>query len=130
MNVITIAGNIGRDAELKYTPGGDAVASFSVADSQGKDKLTIWWRCALWGKRAESLAKYMTKGSKVTVSGQVTEREYTDKDGQQRRAMEVRVIDVALQGGGEEVPTKSASHEAPNPSKSSGFEDMDSDIPF
>ena len=98
MNVITIAGNLGKDIEIRRTPNGDAVGSFSVGDSQGQDKPTIWWRCQLWGKRAEALAPFLLKGQPVTVSGEVTEREYTDKDNQQRKAQEVRVNNVKLQG--------------------------------
>ena len=98
MNIISIAGNLGRDAEVRYTQNGDAVCSFSVADSQGKDKEAIWWRCSLFGKRAESLAPYLRKGAQVTVAGNVTERAY-EKDGEQKKAMEIRVSDVALQGG-------------------------------
>lgn len=135
MNSLTIAGQLGKDAETRYLPNGDPVASFSVADSQGKDKPTIWWRCSLFGKRAESLAPYLVKGQAVTVSGTVTEREYTDKDGHQRKAQEVRVQDVALQGGRrEEAPARAAApRQAPAPKPSpqgSGFDDMDDDIPF
>lgn len=127
MNNITIASNIARDAEVRYLPNGDPVASFSIADNQGKDKQAIFWRCSLFGKRAESLAPYLTKGQAVTVSGTVTEREYTDKsDGTQKKAMEIRVQDVALQGGKRDA--------APAPQKAatpaSGFADMDDDIPF
>lgn len=135
MNNITIAGQIGRDAETRYLPNGDPVCSFSVADSQGKDKPTIWWRCSLFGKRAESLAQYLTKGQAVTVSGTVTEREYTDKDGTQKKAMEIRVQDVALQGGKRDAAPAPAPARAPAPQKAapaggSGFADMDDDIPF
>lgn len=98
MNNISIAGNLGRDAELRWLPNGDAVCNFTVADSQGKDKETIWWRCTMFGKRAESLAPYLKKGAQVTVAGNVTERTY-EKDGEQKKAMEIRVSDVALQGG-------------------------------
>lgn len=133
MNNITIAGQLGKDAEVRYLPNGDAVSSFSVADSQGKDKPTIWWRCSLFGKRAESLAPYLMKGQSVTVSGTVTEREYTDKDGTQKKAMEVRVQDVALQGGKREGAAP-ARAPAPAPAQSrapaGGFDDMDDDIPF
>ena len=83
MNSICIAGNLGKDAEVRYLPDGTAVASFSVADSQGKDKPTIWWNASLFGKRAESLAPYLVKGGQVTVTGTVSEREY-EKDGQKR----------------------------------------------
>jgi len=103
MNSITIAGSLGKDAEIRYLPNGDPVTAFSVADSQGKDKPTIWWSCSLFGKRAESLAPYLLKGQAVTVTGNVSEREWTDKDGQKRKSMDVRVSDVALQGGKREA---------------------------
>ena len=128
MNNITVAGQIGRDAETRYLPNGDPVASFSVADSQGRDKPTIWWRCSLFGKRAESLAPYLLKGQAVTISGTVTEREYT-KDGAQHKAMEIRVQDVALQGGKREGAAP-ARAPAPAPAQSRTFDDMDDDIPF
>ncbi len=99
MNNITIAGSLGKDAEMRYLANGDPVASFSVADSQGREKPTIWWNCSLFGKRGESLAQYLVKGQAVTVSGTVSEREWTDKDGQKRKSMDIRVADVALQGG-------------------------------
>lgn len=134
MNNITIASTIARDAEVRYLPNGDPVASFSIADNQGKDKQAIFWRCSLFGKRAESLAPYLTKGQAVTVSGTVTEREYTDKsDGTQKKAMEIRVQDVALQGGRRDAAPAPARAPAPQKAASaggSGFADMDDDIPF
>jgi single-strand DNA-binding protein len=99
MNVITIAGNLGKDSESRYLPNGDAVTSFSVADSQGKDKQSIWWNCSLFGKRGEALAQYLTKGQTVTVVGSITEREWADKDGNKRKSMDIRVSEIALQGG-------------------------------
>ena len=136
MNIITIAGQLGRDAEQRYLPDGSAVASFSVADSQGRDKPTIWWNCSIFGKRAESLAQYLLKGQAVTVSGTITEREY-EKDGVKRKSIDVRVNDVALQGGKREAeqPRQAPSHDAAKarqlaPRPASGFDDMDDDIPF
>jgi len=145
VNSITIAGQLGRDAETRYLPNGDAACNFSVADSQGKDKAAIWWRCSLFGKRAESLAQYLVKGQAVTVSGTVTEREY-QKDGATMKAMEIRVQDVALQGGKRDAsqersnsplvqqaePRRQAAAAAkkPMPAGGGGFEDMDDDIPF
>lgn len=108
MNIIAIAGQLGKDAEVRYTASGDAVCNFSVSDSQGKDKPTIWWWCSLFGKRAESLSQYLTKGQSVTVSGTITEREYTDKDGTKKKAQEIRVGDVALQGGQRQATQSSA----------------------
>lgn len=135
MNNITIAGTLGRDAEIKYMANGDAVTSFSVADSQGKDRPTTWWSCSLFGKRAESLSPYLLKGSAVTVSGSVTEREWTDKEGSKRKSMDVRVQDIALQGGRKDSAPSQQAQQAPQrqahkPAGGGGFEDMDDDIPF
>lgn len=131
MNSISISGQLGRDAEVRYLPNGDAVCSFSVADSQGKEKPTIWWRCSLFGKRAESLNQYLTKGMSVTVVGNITEREY-DKDGVKMKSMDVRVNDIALQGGKRDagIQAHPASSKAAPAKGGSGFEDMDDDIPF
>ena len=107
MNVITIAGNLTKDAEVRYLPNGDAVAAFGVADNQGKDKPAIFWNCSLFGKRGEALAQYLLKGNPVTVSGSVTEREWTDRDGGKRKSMDVRVNEIALQGGKAGAPVKS-----------------------
>lgn len=102
MNIICIAGKLGKDAEQKQLPDGTAVLNFSVADDQGRSKPAIWWRCQLFGKRAESLAQYLTKGQSVTITGQVAEREY-QKDGATVRTQDIRVNDVALQGGKPDV---------------------------
>jgi single-strand DNA-binding protein len=136
MNNITIAGQLGKDSELKQV-GQEQVLSFSVADSQGRDKPTIWWRCQLWGKRATSLQQYLTKGQAVTVSGSVTQRTYTDKNGQEKVSQDVRVQDVALQGGKrDETPraAQPATRQAPAKQSfsggDSGFSDMNDDVPF
>ena len=127
MNTITVAGTLGKDAEVKYLPNGDAIANFSVADSQGRDKPTIWWNCGLYGKRAESLAQYLTKGQAVTVTGSVSEREWTSKDGEKRKSMDVRVNDVALQGGRRDAEPQQERRQAPAPAPV----DMDDqDLPF
>lgn len=139
MNSITICGHIGRDAELRFLPDGKPVASFTVADQQGRDKPPIWWRCSLFGTRAESLAQHLTKGQAVTIIGQVTEREYTDKNGLQVKAQDVRVSDVALQGGRKDsagTPPHPASAKAkaaparPAPSRFDDDIEYLSDLPF
>lgn len=129
MNVITIAGTIGRDMEIRHLNNGDPVGNFSVADSQGRDKPTTWWRCQLYGKRAESLQQYMLKGQQVTVSGSVVERKWT-KDGVEHTSMEVRVNEVALQGGPRQAAQPAATAPAPRQRQGGGFEDMDDSIPF
>ena len=131
MNSITVAGQLGKDSELKQI-GQDQVLSFSVADSQGREKPTIWWNCQLWGKRATSLQQYLTKGQAVTVTGSVSQRTYTDKNGVEKVAQDVRVNDVALQGGKrDEAPRQAAPQrqQAQKP-QGGGFDDMPDDIPF
>ena len=135
MNSITITGNLGRDAEMRALNDGTPVLSFSVADNQGKDKPSIWWNASLFGKRAESLQQYLTKGQQVTVVGTVSEREFTDKEGNRRKSMDVRVNDLALQGGKREEGERQPSRAARQPQRSApagggGFADMDDDIPF
>jgi single-strand DNA-binding protein len=95
MKNITIAGRLTRDAENR-TAGSDNVTGFSVAvdDRQGKEKSTLFFDCNLWGKRGESLSQYLTKGSSVTVSGDLSTREHNGKT-----YLTVRVADVTLQGG-------------------------------
>ena len=128
MNSITIAGTLGKDAEVKYLANGDAICNFSVADSQGREKPTMWWNCGLYGKRAESLSQYLVKGQAVTVTGSVSEREWTDKEGNKRKSMDVRVNDVALQGGRKDAEPQQERRQAPKPAPVL-FED-DSDLPF
>lgn len=94
MQVITIAGNIGKSAEVRTTGNSKTVAGFSVAVSEGRDKPTTWFDCSIWGKRGESLAQYLTKGSKVTVMGKLTTREHEGKT-----YLGCMVSEVTLQGG-------------------------------
>ena len=84
MNVFTFSGNLGRDAERRYTAGGDSAVSFSVAVKSGfGDKaVTSWIKCNLWGKRGESVMPYLKKGQLVGVSGEFSAREWQDKEGQ------------------------------------------------
>lgn len=98
MNVCVFSGNIGRDAEMRYTPNGKASASFSLAVTSGwgENKSTFWVRCQLWGARAEKLTQYLTKGKKVTVSGALNNREWTDKDGGKKMTLELTVNEIDL----------------------------------
>lgn len=138
MNFITITGNLGKDAEKRVLQDGTSVLSFSVADSQGKDKPALWWDCSMFGKRADSLEPFMRKGTQVTVVGQVSEREYTAKDGTAKKAFSVRVTDVALQGGksadgGASYAPQSdstAARHAMRPPAATTAADLDDDIPF
>lgn len=122
MNVISIAGNISKDAEIRYTTTGDPVANFSIADNQGKDKEAIFWNAGLYGKRAESLSKFLTKGQAVTISGTVSTNKYTDKNGIERIGYNIRVNDVALQGGKKEGSEK--------PQERPAKAEFNDDVPF
>jgi single-strand DNA-binding protein len=90
-----IAGNIGKDAETR-SAGQTTVTGFNVAvEQRGKDgKKTQWVGCSMWGKRGETLAQYLTKGSKVCVSGELTTREHDGKT-----YLDLNVSDVTLMGG-------------------------------
>lgn len=98
MKSITIAGNVGKNAETRATQQGDKVTGFPVAvdDGFGDKKRTIWFDCSMWGKRGETLAQYITKGGKITVTGDLSTREYDGKT-----YLTIRAHDVTLQGGGQ-----------------------------
>lgn len=126
MKQITIAGNIGRDAVVRRTNAGDAVAGFPVAveERNGQDKRTLWFDCSLWGKRGDALAQYLTKGSRVTVAGDLSTREHEGKT-----YLTVRVAEVTLQGGGER--RDDAPRDRPKEGAgSTRRDDLDDEIPF
>jgi single-strand DNA-binding protein len=106
MNNITIAGNVGKDAVVRSTGNGDKVAGFSVAVNEGKDR-TTWFSCSLWGDRAEKLAGFITKGSKVAISGSVSAREYDGK-----ALIEVRVGQISFLGGGQRAEGGAPAYDA------------------
>lgn len=125
MQSITIAGKLGRDAELRHTQGGESVCSFTVAvdQRQGRDKTTNWWRVSLWGKRGEALAPYLLKGASVTVQGEFALGDYEGKP-----QLNIRANEIALQGG-----RGDGSQGAPvEPQRNSRqvADDLDDTIPF
>ena len=135
-----IIGNLGRDAELKYTPGGIAVASISVAttevwnDKEGKkQEKTEWHRCVLWGKQAENLATYLVKGKQVYLEGRIQTRQW-EKDGQKHYSTEIRVDRVVLLGGGKSASGGGVPHPADSAqdgdADGSSNQPQDADIPF
>jgi single-strand DNA-binding protein len=134
---------VGRDVEVRNTTNGDAVASVSLAfsygrkDAEGK-KPTQWVDGALWGKRAEVLAPYLTKGTLVAVTLEDAHIEtFKKSDGTEGVKLAARITAIDLAGGGEKKPVapapapKPAQRQAPARAPASGgFEDMDDDIPF
>lgn len=136
LNKATLIGNLGRDAELKFTTSGAAVATLSLAttevwtDKDGKKhERTEWHRVVVWGKTAENLAEYLVKGKQIYVEGRLQTREWTDKEQVKRKSTEIRADRVLLlgpKGGGVGGPDAAA---APHPAE--GAADVpDDDIPF
>jgi len=100
-NKIIIVGNLGRDPELRYTAQGTPVCSFSVATNERrKDKsgeqqdITTWFKVTVWGRQAETVSQYLTKGRRVYLEGRLHVEEYTDREGKQRYSLEVNASDV------------------------------------
>ena len=106
VNRVIRVGNLGRDAELRYTQGGSPVANFNLAtvekwkDKGGKlQEKTEWHRVQLWGKVAESLHAYLTKGKQVYVEGKIATRKWKDRDGNDRSSTEIKADNIRLLGG-------------------------------
>ncbi|HET7698463.1 MAG TPA: single-stranded DNA-binding protein [Vicinamibacterales bacterium] len=108
MNKVILVGNLGRDAELRYTPGGAPVATLNLATTEvwndkasgQKQEKTEWHRIVLWGKSAESLSEYLTKGKQIFVEGRLQTRKWQDKDGHEKYTTEIRADRITLLGGG------------------------------
>ncbi len=108
VNKVILVGNLGRDAELRYTPGGAPVATLNLATTEvwndktsgQKQEKTEWHRIVLWGKSAESLSEYLTKGKQIYVEGRLQTRKWQDKDGNDKYSTEIRSDRIVLLGGG------------------------------
>lgn len=135
---------VGRDTELRYSPQGEAVCNVSLAFNYGKKgddgkRPTTWVDCAVWGKRAEALSPYLTKGKAVAVSIEDVHIEtFKTRDGTPGAKIVGRLLQIELAGGGEQGSDKPAPAAAPAPraaptaaaKPATAFDDMDSDIPF
>lgn len=97
-----IIGRLGRDPELRYTPQGKPVCSFSMAtdDKRGQEKVTTWFKVTLWGKQAETASQYLSKGSQVCIEGRISLEEWTDRDGKQHSNIAINATDMTFIGGG------------------------------
>ena len=128
MNNWNFTGNLGNDAEQRFTANSESVVNFSVAVKSGYgDKAsTTWAKCALWGKRGEAVSQYLTKGSLVGVSGEVTLRPWKDKEGVEKVSLEVRVNDLTLLSGRRE---ESESKPVERP-VSRFTDDLPDEVPF
>lgn len=143
VNKAIILGNLGRDPEVKYTAGGDAVCNITVATSESwKDKATgekkeqtEWHSITFFGKLAEICGQYLKKGSSVYIEGSIRTRKYTDKDGQEKYATSIRGEEMKMLGGKQEgqQQERGASDYNPTPPKNKpkpSFDDLGDDIPF
>jgi single-strand DNA-binding protein len=107
VNSVNLIGHLGKDPEVRYTGGGQAVANFSLAtsdtwkDKNGeKQERTEWHRIVVWGKQAEHCGEYLRKGRLVHIEGRLQTREWDDKDGQKRYTTEIIANRVTFLGGG------------------------------
>jgi single-strand DNA-binding protein len=119
---MTIAGNVGKDAVLRNTQGGDPVLGFSIAVDGGKDKNgnkrdSIWVQCNIWGKRAESLSNHISKGTKLVVSGRPGVDVYEGKG-----RLTLSVQDLTFMGN-----AKERTDQEP---QTNSRADLDDEIPF
>lgn len=110
----TIVGNLGQDPEVRATASGTSVANLSVAVTSyaGKDQPehTEWFRCTVWGAQADNAGKYLNKGSKVLIVGEMRTRKWQDQNGQDRYSTELHAKDLQFMGG---APSASNSPQQP-----------------
>jgi single-strand DNA-binding protein len=155
VNKVILVGNLGRDPEMRYLPSGEAVANLAIATTDKyKDKTgqmveqTEWHRVSFFGRTAEVCGQYLKKGSQVYVEGSIRTRKYTDKEGVEKYATEIRGDRMQMlggrSGGGVADMDDGSFNQSPQPRTQprgnapaapqrpagSGFDDMDDDIPF
>ena len=135
LNKVQLIGNIGKDAELKYTPSSVAVASFSVATSEqwkddagNKQEKTEWHNIVAWRKLAEICGEYVKKGGKIYVEGKLSTRTY-EKDGVKQYRTEI-VADNIILLSGEAKPKQEESVQPKKDAPKSGKPTKDDDLPF
>jgi single-strand DNA-binding protein len=146
VNRVILVGNLGRDAELRYTPGGTALATVSLAttevfkDKEGQRKeQTEWHRIVIWGRQAESLNEYLTKGKQIYVEGRLQTRKWEEKGAEPgdrpttRYTTEVRADRIVLLGGGgggQRAGTRYGEHAEAPQEPPAPVDVVDDDIPF
>ncbi len=143
-NIVVLIGRLTRDCELKYTSGGTAVSRFSIAVNRMKrsgdqrEEEVSFFDIVVWGKFAEVLSPYLTRGKQVSIEGELRQSRW-EQDGQSRSRVEVVARNLQLLGGGSfdaDVPAARQPRErsaSPAPSPVQGFpgpEQFDDDIPF
>lgn len=136
VNKAILVGNLGRDAEMRFTAGGTPVATVSLAtterftDRDGqKREDTQWHRIVIWGKTAEALQEYLVKGKQVYVEGKIQTREWTDKEGKPAKTTEIRADRIVLLGGGRDH-AENGGGARPARERAQQEAPADDDIPF
>jgi len=140
VNKAILVGHLGRDPELRYTPNGRAVATFSLATTERwtsqdgqKNESTTWHNIVVWGKQAEIMKEYLAKGRQVYIEGRIQNRSYDDKDGNKRYISEVVVQNFQFLGSrdGRESGSQESSSAGPPPPPPEGSDNGgDDDLPF
>lgn len=130
MNISTFTGNVGNVRSLKSV-GSDSVLSFSVAVKNGfkKDTPAIWKECSIWGKRAESLSKYIEKGTSVTIVATETE-DHWEKDGEKHSRFKYAVVEITLHPRGASQTQSNASPSNESDPSPKADDDIEEDVPF
>lgn len=130
---LSVIGYVGRDPEMRYLPGGDPVTDFSLPVSERRrdgGETTTWFRVAAFGKLAETCKEYLHKGSYIYIEGTLSQREWTDRDGNARTSLDVRAREMRMldrRGDGAEAGPEAGPGGAPPPADDEA--DME-DVPF
>jgi single-strand DNA-binding protein len=122
-NKIIVVGNLGRDPEMRYTPQGTPLCTFTLASNERRKSsageqqdITTWFRVKVWGKQAEAVSRYLAKGRSVYVEGRLHLEEWTDREGKPRYTLEVNATDVhfidSARGEGEGIPVRQVEQAA------------------
>ncbi|MBC8451068.1 single-stranded DNA-binding protein [bacterium] len=138
INKVILIGNLGGDPELRSTPSGTPVATFTLATNEswtGKDGVkqerTEWHRIVAWGKLAEICGQYLLKGRQVYIEGRLTTRSWEDKQGVQRKTTEIVARDMQMLGGrGDQGGVGASDSETPEFVAASNAKIEDDDLPF
>ncbi len=116
LNKVLLIGNLGKDPEVRYTPGGQAVANFNIATNESwtdksgaKQERTEWHRIVVWGKVAELCGEYLSKGRQVYIEGKLQTREWNNKEGVKQTTTEIVANQVLFLSGGERGPGRSGT---------------------
>lgn len=98
---VTLIGHVGQAPEIKFTQSGEQIANFSLCTNRKRsnEDIATWWRCSVFGKRAEALKKYVGKGDALMVQGEPCLRSYTARDGSKGQSLEVAVREFSFVGG-------------------------------